>query len=220
MRQPLLFFTSFLSACSAVPAPHAEHAHGFHKSFADVEGYARMFDSAERDTWQMPDEVLRILDVKPGAVVADLGAGTGYFESHLAHAVGQDGKVFALDSEPNMVRHMAERFAKEGLANVEARHVQAGDPALSPASVDRILIVNTWHHLSDRTAYALKLHAALRRGGILAVVDFTRESDLGPPPEHRLTPEQVVAELTAAGLEAQVVVEALPKQYVVLAGYR
>jgi ubiquinone/menaquinone biosynthesis C-methylase UbiE len=212
-----------LSACSTGAPPHTQHAghgQGFHKSFADAEGYARMFDSVERDVWQMPDEVLRLLDVKPGAVVADIGAGTGYFEPHLARAVGPEGHVLALDSEPKMVSHMAERLAKAGLSNVEARLVQAGDPALPQASVDRILIVNTWHHLSDRAAYALKLHAALRQGGVLAVVDFTKESDLGPPPEHRLTAEQVIAELTAAGLEAQVVAEPLPKQYVVLAGYR
>jgi len=158
--------------------------------------------------------------VKPGMTVVDLGAGTGYFMPHLARAIGKGGKLIALDVEADMVRHLKERAAKEGHANVEARLVPFDDPQLADASVDRILIVNTWHHIPDRNAYCAKLARALEPKGSIWVVDFTMDSDIGPPVEHRLPAETVVAELAAAGLDAKVIpaaAEALDKQYVVAA---
>jgi SAM-dependent methyltransferase len=148
--------------------------------------------------------------------VADLGAGTGYFEPYLSRAVGAGGRVLALDVEPDMVRHLRERAASEQLANVSAEVVATDDPKLPPASVDRVLVVDTWHHVPDREAYAKKLAAALTPGGMVAIVDFTREAAHGPPKHHRLDPEQVARELSAGGLEASIAPEALPDQYVVL----
>jgi len=232
MQPRILLGTLFATACGASsphgPDTHAhahgghhahagDHGHGLHKDFSDVDAHARMFDSAERDAWQKPDEVVALLALTPGATVADIGAGTGYFEPYLARAVGEAGHVLALDAEPKMVAHMTERFAQSGIGNAAARVVSAGDPGLGAASVDRILIVNTWHHISERTAYATSLRAALRPGGVLAIVDFTAESDIGPPAEHRVSAAEVVAELAAGGFDAELASETLPKQYVVLA---
>src|SRR5262249_32709469 len=90
------------------------------------------------------------------------------------------------------------------------------DPNLPPSSIDRAVIVDTWHHIDNRAAYAAKLLGALRPSGSALVVDFTRESDLGPPAKHRLPATQVVEELAAGGFRAEVVKEeTLPKQYVV-----
>ena len=115
-----------------------------------------------------------------------------------------------------MVEHLAQRVRERNLTNVEARAVPYDDPKLEPASVDHVLIVNTWHHIDRRSAYAAKLAQALKRGGTVWIVDFTRESDIGPPADHRLSAEEVVAELSAGGLTAVVVTEeTLPKQYVV-----
>jgi len=200
--------------------PHTpEHHHGaqgYHMDFSDVERLARHFDSPDRDAWQKPAEVVRLLDLRPGHVVADIGAGTGYFLPHWSKAVGNRGRVLALDVEPNMVEYMNRRVRQAGWTNVEPRIVKADDPNLSPESVDRIVIVDTWHHIDDRGMYAAKLARALRSSGSLLIVDFTRESDMGPPAEHRLAPEQVVRELESGGLRAQIVQsETLPKQYVV-----
>lgn len=186
------------------------------RDFGDVAAYARTFDDPERDAWQKPADVVALLAIAAGATVADLGAGTGYFLAPLASAVGPSGHVLALDAEPNMVAYLQQRIARHELANAEARLVQPGDPGLAPASVDRILVVNTWHHLSERVAYAAKLKAALRPGGFVAVVDFTAESDIGPPLEHRLSAAQVADELAQAGLKASLADETLPKQYVML----
>jgi SAM-dependent methyltransferase len=189
--------------------PHADHR------FEDAERYARMFDAPGRDRWQKPAEVVRLLALAPGQTVADLGAGTGYFLPHLAPAVQPGGRVVGLDREPNMVAHMEQRIARERIAGAEARVVADGDPGLAAGSVDRVLVVNTWHHLERRVDYARKLLGALRPGGFVLVVDYTLESPRGPPPAGRLAPALVVDELTRAGFAVEVVEESLPDQYIV-----
>jgi ubiquinone/menaquinone biosynthesis C-methylase UbiE len=199
--------------------PHHEHGHGkagYHMDFSAVERFARQFDGPERDAWQKPAEVVRFLELGAGQVVADIGAGTGYFLPHLSKTAGTEGRVLALDVEPNMVEYMKQRSRKSGFANVEARVVAPDDAGLAPSSVDHILIVNTWHHIDDRTRYAGNLARALRPGGTLLIVDFTLQSDQGPPKEHRLSAEQVVKELEGGGFRAEIVRgETLPKQYLV-----
>jgi ubiquinone/menaquinone biosynthesis C-methylase UbiE len=197
------------------------HSQGYHLSFSDAERFARHFDDPERDAWQRPREVVQWLQLSHGQAVADLGAGTGYFISHLSNAVGPSGTVLALDVEPNMIRYLERRASEAGWQNVKARVVAPDDAGLAAESVDRILIVNTWHHIDDRTRYATKLAQSLKPGGFVLVVDFTRESDIGPPPAHRISAEAVVHELSAAALDAAVVTgESLPKQYVVRAARR
>lgn len=218
-----------LAACSRpAPAQHIErpmehHELGqrghdnqpMHHRFENADEWAKQFDDPERDTWQMPDKVVAAVKLQPGMTVADVGAGTGYFEARLSRAVGPTGKVLAVDLEPDMVRYMTERAKRENTPNVEARIGKPDDPGL-PA-VDRILIVDTWHHISDRTSYAKKLVAALKPGGMVVVVDFKLESEKGPPKQHRMTAEQVIAELESAGLRGQFVDVGLPDQYVVSA---
>ncbi|WP_438030774.1 class I SAM-dependent methyltransferase [Sorangium sp. So ce233] len=198
---------------------HGGHAHGagplVHR-FERAEEWVAEFEGPERDAWQKPAEVIAAMRIAPGMRVADLGAGTGYFLPHLSRAVGPTGAVVGLDIERDMVRYMTERAARERLANVTARQVGPADPGLDPGSVDRILVVNTWHHIPDRPAYAAKLRAALRPDGAVVVVDFTDAARNGPPKEHRIAPEAVAAELRAGGLSPEVVAEDLPDQYIVV----
>jgi len=112
---------------------------------------------------------------------------------------------------------MAERVAKAGWTNVEARRVPTDDPKLKAKSVDRILFVNTWHHVAQRDAYARALARALKEGGQLMIVDFTLTTDKGPPKKHRLASGAVIKELTAAGFVARVLPSTLPDQYMVVA---
>jgi predicted methyltransferase len=190
-----------------------DHAH--HR-FDDVDRWVAVFDDPARDAWQRPADVVALLRLAPGMTVADLGAGTGYFLPYLSPAVGSTGRVLALDVEPAMVRHMRERAARQSLTNVVATAVPPDDPRLPPAGVDRVLVVDTWHHLPDRAAYSAKLAAGLKAGGMVVVVDFTMDTRLGPPPDARVPPDTVVAELRAGGLEADIVAEPLPEQYVVI----
>lgn len=196
---------------------HGHHGQGHDHDFSDVERFAAIFDDPERDSWQKPDEVVSLMALEPGQTVADIGAGTGYFLSRLSAAVGSEGRVIGLDVEPNMVAHMEQRIASESLANTEAAVVPTDDPGLEAASVDAILIVDTWHHIGERDDYSAKLFAALKPGGSVFVVDFTRDAPHGPPPEMRLSPLTVAEELASAGFEIQTLEETLPHQYMVRA---
>jgi ubiquinone/menaquinone biosynthesis C-methylase UbiE len=223
LRVAIVVAAAWGAGCGGGTPTHTEpaHAHGHghdgplvHR-FDDAAHWAREFDDPARDEWQKPAEVVRAMGIEAGDTVADLGAGTGYFLPHLSKAVGARGHVIGLDIEESMVRWMRDRIAREGLTNAEARVVPFGDPQLADGSVDHILVVDTWHHIGDRGTYARRLHLALRPGGAVWIVDFTRDSPRGPPPEHRLTPESVIAELTLGGLEADIVEEPLPWQYIV-----
>ena len=112
-------------------------------------------DDPARDEWQQPDRVLAALELRPGHMVADIGAGTGYFTVRLARAPGV-AKVFAVDIEPSMVEYVRQRAAKEGLRNVVV--VQgASDRSNLPEPVDLVLIVDTFHHIPNRVAYFREL---------------------------------------------------------------
>ncbi|MCP3959699.1 MAG: methyltransferase domain-containing protein [bacterium] len=191
------------------------HHTGEH-DFSDAEEWAARFDSPERAAWQKPAAVAEMMAIEPGMTVVDLGAGTGYFLPYLSKAAGDGGKVLALDPEADMIRFISERARREKLGNVEARQIPFDDPELAAASVDRVLIVNTWHHIGERADYAKKLLAALKPGGRVYIVDFDRDSPSGPPVQERLEPELVIGELLGGGLQAEMVKEELPRQYVVV----
>ncbi|MEM8995854.1 MAG: methyltransferase domain-containing protein, partial [Acidobacteriota bacterium] len=205
---------------------HGQHAHGDHgdlhapghrRDFSDVERWSAIFDAPDRDAWQRPGHVIELMAIERGMTVADLGAGTGYFLPHLAAAVGADGRVYGLDVEESLVNHMRERAEAAELRQVKAQLAPRDGLGLAPSSLDRLLIVNVWHHLDDRPNYAKHIGEMLKEGGKVVVVDYTRESEQGPPPKHRLSAERVIAELEAGGLQAEVVEEELPRQYVVVA---
>jgi len=202
-----------VAALVSAACAHGHHAHGFERA----EEWAKDLDDPSREVWQRPVAVVATMDVKKGMTVADLGAGTGYFLPYLSRAVGPRGRVLALDVEPDMVRYVRERAAREGLANVEARVVAADDPGLSPGSVDRVLVVSTWHHVAGREAYARKLLGALAPRGTVTVVDFLMDAKHGPPPPHLLDPGQVTRELESAGFEVGMVLPGLPEQYLLVA---
>lgn len=223
--EKIAFVCVAVAACGGAPAPvesahvhehtHEHEMHDMPHRFERAEEWVARFEGPARDAWQKPDEVVRVLAIAPGMTVADLGTGTGYFLSRLSRAVGPNGAVLALDVEPDMIRYVRERAAREGLAVVRAEAVPADDPRLPAGKVDRVLVVDTWHHIADRDAYAKKLAAGLAPGGAVFVVDFTMETKQGPPVHHRIRAEEVMATLSAAGLRAEIVPEDLPEQYVV-----
>lgn len=215
-----------MAAAAHAPHPHAHahdhahdhahaHTHGGH-GFADAEAMSAVLDDPARDAWQRPDDVLAALDLAPTMTVAEVGAGTGYFAVRLARAVPQ-GHAVATDLEPAMVRHLTERARRENLTNLRAVQATPDHPGLEPRSMDRILVVNVWHHVADRVRSARQLSAALRPRGRLVIVDFALDAEHGPPAPMRLAPETLVAELARAGLEATLLNVAIPGQYIVAA---
>lgn len=198
---------------------HAE-GHGHHSadhSFADVGKWAPIFDAPDRDDWQKPDELVPALGIEPGSTVVDVGAGTGYLNSYLSQAVGAEGKVIAMDSEPAMVEHLKARIEKDGLANVEARLTDAKDPRLSLGEADYALMVNTYHHVKDRVAWFGLLRNATVLGGKLAIIDYVPgDTSHGPAAAVRVDPETVKKEVGAAGWTFSKSLDLLPEQYVLI----
>lgn len=204
-------FLGFVGALALAGGACAQAPHTHRHQFSGAERWARIFDDPARDAWQKPDEVVQALALAPDALVADLGAGTGYFAMRLARAVPK-GRVYAVDLEPDMVRYLAERAKREGLGNVEAVRATPGDPKL-PAPVDRVLIVDTYHHIEAREAYFRRLRDALRPGGEVAIIDFTLESPVGPPRASRIARAQVAEEMQRAGYTLAAEHAFLPHQY-------
>src|SRR4051812_30710643 len=135
-----------LAAAARAQAPHThEHA------FEDADKWAEVFDDPRRDSWQKPHEVIEALKLKPDAVIADIGAGTGYFSVRFARMLPKS-KVYAVDVEPDMVRHLANRAKHDQLPNVIAVQATPGDPKL-PEKVDLAFFVDTYHHIDDRVRY-------------------------------------------------------------------
>src|SRR5688572_20961295 len=183
--------------------------HMDHK-FDDPARFAKSFDDPARDAWQMPARVVDALQLKPGMKVADIGAGTGYFSTRLARVPGV--AVFAVDIEPKMVDYVKQRAQKEGLANVTGVLAGATSPNL-PEPVDVILVVDTYHHLPNRTSYFRELKKSLRPGGRIAIVDFRKDAPDGPPAHFRFTPQQIQDEMKQAGYDLQSSHDFLPRQH-------
>jgi SAM-dependent methyltransferase len=188
-----------------------QHGGHYHHRFDDAEKWARVFDDPARAAWQKPDEVIAALQLAPDASVADIGAGTGYFAARLARAVPA-GRVYAVDSEPEMVRYLGERANREGLPNLVPVRAGERDPKL-PEPVDVALLVDVYHHIPGRVQYFEGVRSRLRPGGRVAIVDFRLDAPRGPPRAARVPPGTVREELARAGYTLAAEHAFLPDQY-------
>jgi predicted methyltransferase len=202
-----LSVSSGLLSAHAVAQTPETHQH----SFGGAEHWAQVFDDPKRDTWQKPHEVIQALALKPDAVVADIGSGTGYFSMRFAHMVPQ-GRVYGVDTEPDMVKYLAERAKREGLTNVIAIAGKPDDPRL-PEKADLIILVDVYHHVENRERYFRNLANSLKPGGRLAIIDFRMDSNDGPPKNARITPQRMKTELRNAGYVLAREHTFLPNQY-------
>jgi len=199
-----------LSVAVAAQEQHPAQPDHFAHRFTDADELAKRFDDPARDAWQMPDRVIDALQVEAGQSVADIGAGTGYFTVRLAK-LSAAPTVYAVDIEPSMIEHVRHRAMQAGLKNVVGV-LGTADRANLPEAVDRVLIVDTYHHIPNRVAYFTALKARLKPGARLGIVDFRKDAPEGPPPQFRLTPDQISAELTQAGYVLRESHDFLPRQ--------
>ncbi|MGE5127829.1 MAG: class I SAM-dependent methyltransferase [Betaproteobacteria bacterium] len=197
-----------VAAQAAAPAQQMEHRH------ADAQAYIASLDDPARDAYQKPDEVMKALALRPGEVVADIGAGSGYFSVRFARAVGDTGRVYAVDVSPDMIRHLNRRIREEGLRNVVTVLSEPDDPLLPDASVDRFVIVDTWHHIEERAKYVRLMKRMLKAGGQVVHIDFQkRELPIGPPPSMKVARESLVSQMEAEGFRLAAEHTFLPYQY-------
>ncbi len=183
--------------------------------FDDIELWAKVFEDPERDKWQKPEEIIKNLNLNSGDVIADIGAGTGYFTRRFAKAVGPAGKSLGLEIEPAMVKYMNEDAQKLNLKNYIARTVKPDDPELEPQSVDVVFICDTYHHIENRVDYLKRLSKSLKKNGRVVVVDFYKKPlPVGPPSlNHKLSEKTVLEEFQQAGYHLKQSLDFLPYQY-------
>jgi len=192
-------------ACVVAAATFGQVAHQHHPPGSDE--YARVLEDPQRDSWQKPHEVVMALRLKPTETVADIGAGSGYFTRRFAmHAA----KVYAVDIDAKLLA----LAMKDAPKNVEAVLAAPDDPKLPPASVDTIFFCDVLHHIDGRAAYYPKLAKALKPGGRIVVIEFYKKPlPLGPPESMKISEEEVLAELKAAGFRKTKSFDFLPYQY-------
>lgn len=184
---------------------------GYHKSFAGAEKWVKKFDDPARDKWQMPMETIKALNIGASDKIVDLGAGTGYFSLRIAKAY-PGATVYAADVEPSMIEYLKEQTAKRALPNHIPVKINTGSAEL-PGKVDLVLVVDTYHHIDDRPTYFSALKSQITRNGRVAIIDFTAESPEGPPPDHRISKEELRAEMKEAGYVLDSDIALLPYQY-------
>ena len=176
------------------------------------------FERPERAKWQKPEELVARMKLRAGDMVADIGAGSGYFTRRFAREVGPRGYVYAVDIDERMLRHLHGEAKRRKLENIVTVLAAEDNPMLAPGSVDMIFICNTIHHVSGRDAYYRHIVRALKPGGRFVVVDFFKKKlPIGPPPKMKIAKDAMVAEVTAAGLMlVDEEAEEFPYQYVLV----
>ena len=213
MRSSVLLLLAALSP-SALHAQAAASPHEMHERHGDPAAYIASLEDPARDAYQKPDEVLKALDLRPGEVVADIGSGSGYFTLRFARAVGESGRVYAVDVSPDMIRHLNRRLRDAGIRNVVTILSDPDDPLLPDASVDRFVIVDTWHHIEDQPRYLGLLKRVLKPGGQIVHIDFKKQDlPVGPPPGMKIAREDLVKQMEAAGFRLAAEHVFLPYQY-------
>lgn len=213
------------SAQSPTPEHHHSHSPGREQESAanqfmhqaDFDQLVARFEDPARAEWQKPDKVIASLEPLTGKTVADIGVGTGYFAFPIAKKAA---RVIAIDIDQRFLDYISQKKeAQKSAGNIETRLTTPDSPGLSPGEADLVLIVDTIHHIENRTEYLRKLKQGLRDGGVLVIIDFKKhETPVGPRLELRLSANEVRSELEAAGFKVTSAdMETLPYQYVIKA---
>ncbi len=201
----------------AVGLPAAGQSEHQHRRPDDIAQYLEHLDSPERDRHQKPAQVIEALSLTPGMSVADLGSGSGYFTRRFVEAVTETGKVYAIDTEQEMLN-----YVKESIAHMHVPYTAEfilawpDSPKLPFESVDLIFVCNVYHHLEDRAKYFAGVKSSLRPGGRIAIVDFyhdERSGEVGFPKRHLVPRETVLEEMAQAGYRLRREHEFLSRQY-------
>jgi ubiquinone/menaquinone biosynthesis C-methylase UbiE len=180
-------------------------------------GGIEWLDRPERDAQERPEIVIDALDLHQGEVVADLGAGSGYFTFRIARKIGASGKVLAVDLQDEMLETIRQRAHAQGISNVEEVKGSETDPRLGVNDVDLVLMVDVYHELSYPFEMMTAVREALRPGGRVAFVEYRQEDPQVSIKEvHKMSVKQLVKEMKAVGLVRVRTVESLPAQHIVI----
>ena len=189
------------------------------REIAHVMGHqaADWLERPERFREERPDLLIAELDVKAGMTVADVGAGTGYHVERIAPLVGKQGRVMAVDIQPEMLAMLDKRLKRLGISNVVPVLGTIRDPKLVANSIDLIMMVDVYHEFDHPAEMMTKMVAALKSGGRLAFVEFKAEDAQVPIKElHKMSEAQIRKEASAFGLTWVKTGTTLPWQHVVI----
>ncbi|MGL5046811.1 MAG: class I SAM-dependent methyltransferase [Shewanella sp.] len=174
--------------------------------FSEPERLSLIFDAPNRQEWQNTSRILEVLELRSDMIVADVGAGTGYFTALLAERLPL-GHVYAIDPELNMVRHMQTRFADTKLGAITVRQSLPTDPCL-PNHCDLVFLANVYRFIYDRPLFLMHLHQQISTQTRVVFVDFKGSNA-------RVSPEQAVTEVMAAGFTVQELdINSCPDHYI------
>ncbi|HXH14509.1 MAG TPA: methyltransferase domain-containing protein [Sphingomonas sp.] len=165
---------------------------------------ARWSNEEVRDRLNEAGEVMNKAAIRTGMTVADIGAGEGYYTIRMAARVGKDGRVLAEDILPAVRDQLAERVAREDLANVSVKLGEANDPKLPDASFDRVVMVHMYHEIEQPYEFLWRLRPSLKPDGLVVVVDANRQTR-----DHGTPPALLKCEFSAVGY-TQVAMEDMP----------
>jgi SAM-dependent methyltransferase len=183
-----------------------------------------LLEGPDRDAWQRPEQIMDALQIGENSVVADLGAGGGWFTVRLARRV-TNGRVYAEDIQPQMIQAIERRVERERLQNVKTVLGTPTDPKI-PEPLDAVLIVDTYHEMDQPVTLLKNIARSLKPplkagevGGLIGIVNYkTDGGGPGPPMDERVDPEQVIRDATAAGLELRKRENFLRYQYLLTFG--
>ena len=189
------------------------------RRFAPVMGVggAPWLDRSEREMEEAPEKALDALEITKGSTVADVGAGSGYFTVRLSARVGDAGRVFATDVQPDMLDLLRARLTERRLTNVTLVHGAVDDPRLPSSSIDLVLLVDVYHEFSAPQAMLQRIHAALKPDGRLVLLEYRKEDPSIPIRiEHKMSVAEAKAEIEAERFHLVHVDERLPRQHILI----
>lgn len=234
MRALLTAFLAFLTTASVLAADSAgtTNRYEFRKPSRDgigkfymgreishVMGHqaADWLERPERDEEEHTEKLVNELKVKPGDVVADIGAGTGYFTRRLAKKAGPNGTVLAVEIQPEMIDLLTNQMRQAGITNVKPVLGTVSDPRLAPNSVDLALMVDVYHEFEFPFEMMEAIARALKPGGRVVFVEFRGEDPEVPiKPLHKMTEAQVKKEMAALPLRWKETIGVLPRQHIIV----
>lgn len=180
-------------------------------------GGAPWLDRPEREAEEHTMKAVAALDLTPGMVVADIGAGSGYYTVRMAAAVGPTGRVYATDIQPGMLAILKRRAAALGLDHVVPVLGGVDDPKLPSASLDLALMVDVYHELASPQAFVRRLRESLKPDGRLVLIEYRKEDPTVPiRDEHKMSVAMVREELGADGYTIDEVIDVLPWQHIIV----
>jgi ubiquinone/menaquinone biosynthesis C-methylase UbiE len=180
-------------------------------------GGADWLTRSEREAEEEPDKALDAIALRKGDVVADIGAGVGYFSWRMAERVGPTGKVYANDIQPGMLEQLRKNVAARGLSNVAPVLGTATDPKLPARALDLALLVDVYHEFSQPQKMLAAIRAALKPSGRIVLLEYRKEDPKVPIRlEHKMTVKEVRAEIEPEGFRFEASLETLPRQHILI----